>query len=120
MRFRVFDKQEKKYVESDSVVIKQDGQLYSVRFCGVIEFYILDPDRYVVEFSTGKEDFTGKTIYDGDTAIDSDDDEVTIEYDKEDAVFHIVYSTFVETFSVIDSKDLKIIGTINGDENGKD
>lgn len=119
MRFRVYDKQEKKYIDLciECFLLRHDGILL---FFDGDDFETCDPDRYVVEFSTGKEDFTGKTIYDGDTAIDSDDDEVTIEYDKEDAVFHIVYSTFVETFSVIDSKDLKIIGTIHGVDNGKD
>jgi len=56
MRFRVYDKQEKKYVKG--LFIDENGNIYTLRR---IDFDIkasgeLDPDRYVVEFSTGHND----------------------------------------------------------------
>lgn len=124
-RFRIFDKQEKKYVSEflTQYYLNHDGKMFFV-YAGEGNYNELhkelDPDRYIIEMSTGKEDFTGKMIYDGDIGIDQDEDAFTIEYDKEDAMFDVVYSTYSETFSVIDSKDLKVTGTIHdGEADGK-
>lgn len=115
-KYRVYDNEEKRYVQDyRDFYLNPAGDLMTIKDgieCDVLVY--VKNGRYTVEMSTGKEDFTGKTIYDGDTAIDQDDEEVLIEYDKEDAMFHIVYGTYVETFSVIDSKDLKVNGNIHG------
>jgi hypothetical protein len=117
IKFRVFDKQEKKYVSNDNIVLKSDGLLYRVIVRGVIEFLELDPDRYVVELSTGLKDKNGKEYYAGDKCVDHFGRIKTVEYFQDRFILNTPESGI---FSLNEySKNLEIIGNINGDENGK-
>lgn len=127
-KFRVYDKQEKKYVSNDNIVLKTDGLLYRVIVRGVIEFLELDPDRYVVEFCLLKID--GKEMFAGD--IISVNGKHTKILGVDDFGFYlenvedIKHRSWMETkqrpspiwFKEF-SRDFEIIGNIHGDENGK-
>ena len=119
-KFRVFDKHEKKYVSNDNIVLKTDGQLYRVIVRGVIEFLELDPDRYVVEFSTDAFEFDenrkqGKEMFQGDV----------VRCDCFES--HEIYIVEIDNFKKLPDEmtgskcnSRQIIGNIHGDENGKD
>ena len=70
MRFRVYDKQEKKYIDLciECFLLRHDGILL---FFDGDDFETCDPDRYVVEFSTDAFEFDesrkqGKEMFQGD------------------------------------------------------
>jgi len=71
MRFRIFDKQEKKYISEflSQYYLNHEGKLFFI-YAGEGKHNEihkeLDPDRYVVEMSTGKPDKNGNKIYAGD------------------------------------------------------
>jgi uncharacterized phage protein (TIGR01671 family) len=110
-KFRVFDKQEKKYVKG--LFIDENGNIYTLRR---IDFDIkaseeLDPDRYVVEFSTGLKDKNGVEIFEGDRVL--------IEYNNI-GIQKVFYEEGRWSVSRYVPSKSKIIGNIHGDENGKD
>lgn len=68
MKFRVWDNQEKKYVNGS--YIDENGKLFVISWSFEEKEY-LDPDRYTVEMSTGAYEFwgrneKGKEFYQGD------------------------------------------------------
>jgi hypothetical protein len=59
MKFRVYDKKEKKYSDK-SFAVEPDGNL--IYYCSLSDRYDnADPDRYEVEMSTGSDHFAGDT-----------------------------------------------------------
>jgi hypothetical protein len=118
-KFRVFDKQEKKYVKG--LFIDENGNIYTLRR---IDFDIkaseeLDPDRYVVEFSTDAFEFDenrkqGKEMFQGDV----------VRCDCFES--HEIYIVEIDNFKRLPDEmtgskcnSRQIIGNIHGDENGK-
>ena len=120
-KFRVFDKQEKKYVSNDNIVLKSDGLLYRVIVRGVIEFLELDPDRYVVEKHS-----TYCGHYEGDKFSVKLNSEETVTMtlvfrrDKFELACYRGEEYFTLETGYIDSPDVKHIGNIHGDKNEKD
>jgi uncharacterized phage protein (TIGR01671 family) len=120
-KFRVYDKQEKKYVSNDNIVLKTDGLLYRVIVRGVIEFLELDPDRYVVEFSTGLKDKNGVEIYENDVVVNRELEVASIQWASKDLAFYFCSITSDEFigFDEINVEEIEITGNIHGDENDK-
>jgi uncharacterized phage protein (TIGR01671 family) len=130
MKFRVYDKQEKKYVDNNNVVLKSDGQLYRVIVRGVIEFLELDPDRYVVEFSTGLKDKNGAEIFEGDVLGGCNGsingygitEKWKVHWNKRKVQFQMplwVYDENCEYTRDDSTHWFEIIGNINGEADGK-
>jgi len=110
-KFRVYDKQEKKYV-GNGFFLCMDGRLYDNIF-----YKIADPDRYVVEFSTDAFEFDesrkqGKEMFQGDV----------VRCDCFES--HEIYIVEIDNFKRLPDEmtgskcnSRQIIGNINGDEN---
>ena len=107
MKFRVFDNQENKYpLESKKVFfLLPSGKLYDYD-----EGKEADPDRYVVEMSTGLKDKNGEEMFQGDT--------VKKHYEKHDITFEDG-SFFLFGYPIREQKaygfykELEIIGNIH-------
>jgi uncharacterized phage protein (TIGR01671 family) len=129
-KFRVFDKQEKKLHKPDTMgelfylfALTMDGRLG--RFNEELDKYeTCDPDRYVVEFSTGRKDKNGKELFHSDRVLDHFKRIMICEYNP-----HFLKwlwnaeSTTNFLFADINqwkSEEFEIIGNIHGEADGKD
>lgn len=117
MKFRVYDNVDKKYVKG--LYLDENGKLCTLRR---IDFDIkaseeLDPDRYTVEFSTGKFDKNGKELFHSDRVIDHYKRIMICEYSEHHSKWR--WRAETETnfmFADInqwESKDFEIIGNIH-------
>ena len=132
MRFRAYDKQEKKYIDLciECFLLRYDGVLL---FFDGDDFETCDPDRYVVEFSTGLKDKNGVEIFEGDrvkatgwkirqNTNDKDVSGVVVYGGCDFAEFCIIgkYGSHVSLRSCNGDFKCEIIGNIHGDKNEKD
>ena len=131
-KFRVFDKQEKKYIDLciECFLLRHDGILL---FFDGDDFETCDPDRYVVEFSTGLNDKNGVEIFEWDrvkatgwkirqNTNDKDVSGVVVYGGCDFAEFCIIgkYGSHVSLRSCNGDFKCEIIGNIHGDKNEKD
>lgn len=125
MKFRVYDKQEKKYVDlkNNPLWMDNEGDFYFISdlpccSCEGMSFY---SDRYVVEFSTGLKDKNGVEIFEGD--------QVRCEYGycgspkmHNRTIIYIAEYKQGQYYGLCDSEiySMEIIGNIHGETDGKD
>lgn len=130
-KFRVYDKQEKKLYKPDTMgelfylfALTMDARLG--RFNEELGKYeTCDPDRYIVEFSTGRKDKNGKELFCFDEVIDQYKRIMICEYSQHFSKW--IWVAKSETnfiFADINqwkSEEFEIIGTTHGeaDEAGK-
>ena len=122
-KFRVYDKQEKKYADNQQhFYIDSDGNLFFDKNKMEIheDLSLCDPYRYVVEFSTDAFEFDenrkqGKEMFQGDV----------VRCDCFES--HEIYIVEIDNFKKLPDEmtgskcnSRQIIGNIHGDENGKD
>ena len=68
-KFRVWDKQEKKYINDSFFLLDSNGDLY-IFIAGTLHLLNeSEKERYVIEFCTGLRDKKGKLIFEGDICI---------------------------------------------------
>lgn len=134
MRFRIYDKQEKKYAENQQhFYIDSDGDLFFDKNKMEIheDLSVCDPDRYVVEFSTGLKDKNGVEIFEGDVLGGCNGsingygitEKWKVHWNKSKVQFQMplwVYDENCEYTRGDSTHWFEIIGNIHGDENGKD
>ena len=118
MKFRVYDKKEKKYPENQHhFYIDSDGDLFFDKNKMEIssDLTTCDPDRYIVEYSTGKKDKRDTEIYAGDIVCDPDGYHYQVEWDSEDAMFCLNEISGCDSvdFKCARSEDFEVIITIH-------
>ena len=125
MRFRIYNKKEKKYISENigQYYINHKGKLFFI-YAGDGEHNELHkelaPDIYIVEYSTGKKDKRDTEIYAGDIVCDPDGYHYQVEWDSEDAMFCLNEISGCDSvdFKCARSEDFEVIITIHdGGEN---
>lgn len=103
MKFRVFDKYSKSYVNPNNVSIDGNGNV-RVHFSGGFVHTDNDGSQYIVEMSTGLTALDGFEIYEGDILhFYSRNENFVVVYNKEFARFELRFAEFKE--NVIEVED---------------
>lgn len=115
-RFRVWDKDEGKYVKDASSLMLSIGDTDD----GDFQLNSLCPGRYIIEQDTGLKDRNGERIREGDIVLDyyDGDDAYIVEWDKDTAGLILtgtdnIASVSFDNFYPDADLDLEVIGNIH-------
>ena len=116
VNFRVWDNQAKCYEHDREFVIGSNGELIELvpDHKGKWKWYSADTDRFVVEYGTGLEDFSGEQIYQNDI-VDFMGFVLEVVWDKEKACFDLELDGIRNMFNFNKSSacDMQVIKTIH-------